>query len=69
MNEKVLGQICFYLGFVSIVASIAIWFLTKTPDPLIPFSTHALMEKDLEFSLVFGLQPFLLWQIGGSEKN
>lgn len=33
MNKKMLGQACFYLGFVSIVASIAIWFLNKSPDP------------------------------------
>lgn len=32
MNEKNLGIACFYLGFVSIVASIAIWFLSKEPD-------------------------------------
>jgi len=32
MNTKTLGTICFYAGFVSIVASIAIWFLSKEPD-------------------------------------
>ena len=32
MNEKTVGTICFYAGFVSIAASIAIWFLNKTPD-------------------------------------
>jgi len=32
MNEKLVGTICFYLGFVSIAASIAIWFLSKAPD-------------------------------------
>ena len=26
------GKVCFYLGFVSIAASIAIWFLSKEPD-------------------------------------
>jgi hypothetical protein len=26
MNEKTVGTVCFYLGFVSIAASIAIWF-------------------------------------------
>ena len=30
---KNLGNVCFVAGFVSIVASIAIWFLAKTPDP------------------------------------
>jgi hypothetical protein len=33
MNEKNLGMVCFVAGFVSIVASIAIWFLNKSPDP------------------------------------
>jgi hypothetical protein len=32
MNEKTVGMICFYAGFVSIAASIAIWFLSKEPD-------------------------------------
>jgi hypothetical protein len=32
MNTKILGTICFYAGFVSIIASIAIWFLSKEPD-------------------------------------
>lgn len=32
MNEKKIGIICFYAGFVSIIASIAIWFLNKEPD-------------------------------------
>lgn len=32
MNEKTRGTICFYLGFVSIAASIAIWFFSKEPD-------------------------------------
>ena len=32
MDEKVVGKVCFYLGFVSIIASIAIWFLSKEPD-------------------------------------
>jgi len=27
------SNVCFVAGFVSIVASIAIWFLAKTPDP------------------------------------
>jgi hypothetical protein len=30
---KPLSAICFVLGFVSIVGSIAIWFLAKSPDP------------------------------------
>lgn len=29
---KALSTICFYGGFLSIVASIAIWFLAKEPD-------------------------------------
>jgi hypothetical protein len=29
---KALSTICFYCGFLSIVASIAIWFLAKDPD-------------------------------------
>lgn len=33
VNPKLLSSICFVAGFVSIVASIAIWFLTKDPDP------------------------------------
>jgi hypothetical protein len=32
MDEKMVGKVCFYLGFVSIAASIAIWFLSKEPD-------------------------------------
>lgn len=32
MDEKTVGTICFYLGFVSIAASIAIWFFSKEPD-------------------------------------
>lgn len=32
VDEKFLGKICFYAGFVSILASIAIWFLNKSPD-------------------------------------
>lgn len=32
MNEKTLSTICFYAGFISIAASIAIWFLSKNPD-------------------------------------
>jgi len=28
-----LSNICFIGGFVSIVGSIAVWFLTKEPDP------------------------------------
>jgi hypothetical protein len=33
---KLLSTICFYLGFVSIIGSIAIWFLTggTTPESL-----------------------------------
>jgi len=33
---KLLSAICFYLGFVSIIGSIAIWFLTggTTPESL-----------------------------------
>lgn len=34
MNEKTIGTACFYLGFVSIAASIAIWFLSKEPTQL-----------------------------------
>ena len=30
-NEK-LSYVCFILGFVSIIASIAIWFIAKSPD-------------------------------------
>jgi hypothetical protein len=30
---RVLSNICFVAGFVSVVASIAIWFLFKEPDP------------------------------------
>lgn len=33
MNEKKLGAVCFVAGFISIAASIAIWFLHKSPDP------------------------------------
>lgn len=33
MNEKTVGTICFYAGFISIAASIAIWFLSKGADP------------------------------------
>jgi hypothetical protein len=36
MSVSVLRQLsnfCFFGGFVSIVASIAIWFLVKDPDP------------------------------------
>jgi hypothetical protein len=29
---KPLSSICFVLGFVSIIGSIAIWFLSKSPD-------------------------------------
>lgn len=32
MNTKLLGTICFYAGFVSIFASIAIWVISKEPD-------------------------------------
>jgi hypothetical protein len=32
MDEKVLGKVCFYAGFISIAASILIWFLNKEPD-------------------------------------
>jgi len=32
MDEKMVGKVCFYLGFVSIAASIAIWFLSREPD-------------------------------------
>jgi len=30
--NKVLEKVCFYAGFASIAASIAIWFLSKEPD-------------------------------------
>jgi len=30
---RVLSNICFVAGFVSIVASMAVWLLTKEPDP------------------------------------
>ena len=30
---KKLSMLCFVLGFVSIVASIAVWVVAKTPDP------------------------------------
>jgi hypothetical protein len=30
---KPLSTLCFVLGFVSIIGSIAIWFLAKSPDP------------------------------------
>jgi hypothetical protein len=30
---KPLSTFCFVLGFVSILGSIAIWFLAKSPDP------------------------------------
>lgn len=29
---RVLSNICFVAGFVSVIASIAIWFLSKEPD-------------------------------------
>jgi hypothetical protein len=32
VDEKTFSKICFYAGFVSILASIAIWFLNKNPD-------------------------------------
>jgi len=30
---RVLSNICFVAGFFSVIASIAIWFLSKEPDP------------------------------------
>ena len=30
---KTLSAVCLVLGFVSIIGSIAIWFLAKSPDP------------------------------------
>lgn len=30
---RVLSNICFVAGFLSIIAAIAIWFMTKEPDP------------------------------------
>lgn len=30
---KTLGNVCFVSGFVSILASIAVWVLFKNPDP------------------------------------
>jgi hypothetical protein len=30
---KQLSLLCFVLGFLSIIGSIAIWFLAKSPDP------------------------------------
>lgn len=32
MKKEVLGLVCFVAGFVSIFASILIWFLSKEPD-------------------------------------
>jgi hypothetical protein len=32
MNEKTIGTVCFYLGFVSITASIALWMLAVPQD-------------------------------------
>ncbi len=32
MREKIAGTICFYAGFISIAASIAIWVVSKEPD-------------------------------------
>jgi hypothetical protein len=31
-NWRVLSNICFVAGFVSVVSAIAIWFLSKEPD-------------------------------------
>jgi hypothetical protein len=33
MQNKLLSNACFVLGFASIIASIAIWMVAKTPDP------------------------------------
>lgn len=30
---RILSNICFVAGFVSVIASIFIWFLSKDPDP------------------------------------
>lgn len=30
---RLLSNLCFFLAFASILASIGIWFLAKTPDP------------------------------------
>jgi hypothetical protein len=32
-NWRLLSHGCFAAGFLSIIASIAIWFLSKEPDP------------------------------------
>lgn len=32
MKKEILGSVCFVAGFVSIFASILIWFLSKEPD-------------------------------------
>lgn len=29
---RLLSYVCFFAGFLSVIASIAIWFLFKTPD-------------------------------------
>jgi hypothetical protein len=31
-NWRVLSTVCFVAGFISVIASIAIWFLSKEPD-------------------------------------
>jgi hypothetical protein len=31
-NWRVLSNVCFVAGFISVIASIAIWFLSKEPD-------------------------------------
>ncbi len=48
MDTKTLGQVCFVLGFVSIAASIAIWFLTGGTEP----ETQAHAER---FGIFVGL--------------
>ena len=30
---RLVGNVCFVSGFASVIASIAIWFLMKDPDP------------------------------------
>ena len=48
MNTKTLGQACFALGFLSIAASIAIWFFTGGTEP----DTQAHAER---FGIFVGL--------------
>ena len=58
-KNQLLSNICFVLGFASIIGSIAIWFMTggNTEDT-------QLTQSDLAFSLVCGLPLFSSSQIG-----